>query len=85
MTGHSLAVRKIAASPHSGALVATASYDMSVRIWDVDLGRCIAIWDGHTEFAIGVEWSLFGEGWIGSAGWDGKVYVGDWAREWRKV
>ena len=85
LSGHGLAVRKIASCPHSGNLLASASYDMSVRIWDLDLGRAVAIWDGHTEFAYGVDWSLFGEGWVGSVGWDGRVFVGDWAREWRKV
>ena len=78
-------MRNIATCPHAGNLLASASYDMSVRIWDLDLGRTVAIWDGHTEFAYGVDWSLFGEGWVGSVGWDGRVFVGDWAREWRKV
>jgi peroxin-7 len=83
--GHTLAVRKIATSPHQGNLLASASYDMTVRMWDVDRSKCVGIWDGHREFAYGVEWSLFGEGWVGSVGWDGKVFVSDWAREWKKV
>jgi hypothetical protein len=58
---------------------------MTVRIWDVDMQRAVAVWEGHSEFAYGVEWSLFGEGWVGSVGWDGRVFVGDWAREWRKL
>jgi peroxin-7 len=85
MMGHTLAVRKIATSPHQRSLLASASYDMSVRMWDVERGVCVGVWDGHREFAYGVEWSLFGEGWVGSVGWDGKVFVGDWAREWKKV
>jgi WD40 repeat protein len=58
---------------------------MTLQIWDLELGKSIALWDGHTEFAFGIEWSLFGEGWVGSAGWDGKVFVGDWEREWKKL
>jgi peroxin-7 len=85
LSGHALAVRKVAASPHSGSLLASASYDMTVRTWDLDKQRCVGVWEGHSEFAYGVEWSLFGEGWIGSVGWDGRVFVGDWEREWRKV
>lgn len=69
---------------------------MTTRIWDWQgnvegrqgqggHGREIARFDGHTEFAYGVEWSLFGEGWVGSVGWDGRVFVSDWKREWKKV
>jgi len=85
LTGHTLAVRKIAASPHTGNILASASYDMTVRIWDLETGRAVSVWDGHTEFAYGVDWSLFGEGWLGSVGWDGKVFISDWAREWKKL
>jgi len=88
LQGHSLAVRKIAASPHDGRLLASASYDMTVRIWDWQQpggGREVARWEGHSEFAYGVEWSLFGEGWVGSVGWDGRVFVSDWKREWKMV
>ena len=86
LQGHSLAVRKIAASPHDGRLLASASYDMTVRIWDWQAGgREVARWEGHSEFAYGVEWSLFGEGWVGSVGWDGRVFVSDWKREWKMV
>jgi len=71
---------------------------MTTRIWDWQgnaegrqgsglrgHGREVARFEGHTEFAYGVEWSLFGEGWVGSVGWDGRVFVSDWKREWKKV
>lgn len=35
-TGHAYAVRKVAFSPHSPSLLASASYDMSARIWNID-------------------------------------------------
>jgi len=55
---------------------------MTCRIWDVDLGKCVAVCSHHKEFAYGVEWSLFGEGWIGTVGWDGRLFVTDWKRQW---
>ncbi len=35
MPGHSYAVRKVICSPHSGNLVASCSYDMTVCLWDI--------------------------------------------------
>ena len=64
--GHSLAVRKAATSPYDGNLLASASYNMTVRVGDWAGGRCLAVWNGRSEFVVGVEWSLFGEGWIES-------------------
>ncbi|TDZ35363.1 Peroxisomal targeting signal 2 receptor [Colletotrichum spinosum] len=34
MQGHDYAVRRLAWSPHAGDLLLTASYDMTVRLWD---------------------------------------------------
>ncbi|KAN0060100.1 peroxisomal targeting signal 2 receptor [Thecaphora frezii] len=36
LLGHEYAVRKVAWSPHAPNVVASASYDMTARIWDVD-------------------------------------------------
>jgi WD40 repeat protein len=58
---------------------------MTVRMWDIERGQCLAVFPGHTEFAVGVDWSLFGEGWIGSVGWDGRVCIAEWTREWKKL
>ena len=38
MPGHSYAVRKVICSPHSGNLVASCSYDMTVCLWDIKSG-----------------------------------------------
>eukprot|EP00983_Pelagomonas_calceolata_P121805 1160836-Pelagomonas_calceolata.AAC.6 len=32
-------------------------------------------WDHHTEFAVGLDWSVLREGLIASAGWDQSVAV----------
>ncbi|KIS68509.1 uncharacterized protein UMAG_03596 [Mycosarcoma maydis] len=34
--GHEYAIRKVAYSPHSPQMLASASYDMTARIWDTD-------------------------------------------------
>jgi len=35
LIGHEYAVRRVAWSPHSASLLASGSYDMSARVWDV--------------------------------------------------
>lgn len=36
LLGHEYAVRKVAWSPHSATMLASGSYDMTARIWNVD-------------------------------------------------
>jgi len=46
--GHEDAILSLSPSPE-GTLVATASKDKTVRVWDVATGTCVAICEGHTE------------------------------------
>lgn len=78
MQGHEYAVRKVAWSPHSADILISASYDMTVRLWNdgsggqpsiapqgpqgLRLGQQMGIMNRHTEFATGVDWCLFGAG-----------------------
>jgi hypothetical protein len=32
-------------------------------------------WDHHTEFAVGLDWSMLAEGLLASAGWDQQVVI----------
>lgn len=79
LEGHQYAVRKVAWSPHLSDVLLSASYDMTCRVWKTtgevgEIGRM----DRHSEFATGVDWTLFGEpGWCASTGWDEKVLVWD--------
>lgn len=89
LPGHEYAVRRLAWSPHLSDVLLSASYDMSCRVWtdgsEVDkggsgigLGRELGRMDAHTEFAMGVDWCLFGaEGWCASCAWDERVLVWD--------
>lgn len=89
MEGHGYAVRRVAWSPHESDVLISASYDMTVRVWTdgskyprdpsspVLRGKQIGLMNRHTEFATGVDWCLFGEGWVASVGWDERVMLWD--------
>lgn len=93
LPGHEYAVRKVAWSPHLPDILLSASYDMSCRVWNDGSamgigepnstisyggGRQLGRMDRHTEFAVGVDWCMFGaEGWCASVGWDERVLVWD--------
>ena len=94
LAGHEYAVRRVSWSPHLSDVLLSASYDMSCRVWTdgstmgVDQpqvggqvgqrGRELGKMDRHTEFAIGVDWCLFGaEGWCATTAWDERVLVWD--------
>ena len=77
--GHGYAVRKVAWSPHLSDVLLSASYDMTCRVWRTtgDVGE-IGRMERHSEFATGVDWTLFGEpGWCASTSWDERVLVWD--------
>lgn len=90
MQGHEYAVRRLAWSPHAADVLISASYDMTVRVWNdgsaappdpsspVKTGRQLGLMNRHTEFATGVDWCLFGAGgWVASVGWDERVLLWD--------
>lgn len=76
LSGHQLAVRSIKSSNSAHDLLATASYDMTSRIFDPEQHSCIRKVDLHSEFVCDVDWSDFGDGsWIASVGWDESLYI----------
>ncbi|KAK9457919.1 WD40-repeat-containing domain protein [Dipodascopsis uninucleata] len=91
LLGHEYAIRKVAWSPHVTELLMSASYDMTVRIWEDRTaakspiatrlhhgGGLQGVWDRHSEFVVGCDWSLWGtEGWVCTVGWDEMVWVWD--------
>ncbi|KIK35434.1 hypothetical protein CY34DRAFT_812149 [Suillus luteus UH-Slu-Lm8-n1] len=67
-------VRTIALSP-DGKKVVSGSRDGGVRLWDIDTGKVVARWMGHTEEVKSVCWSQNGQR-VLSGSYDGT------AREW---
>lgn len=78
MAGHALPVRRVRCSPHEASIVASASYDFSVCLWDIGdaaalQGALVQRASHHREFATGVDWALFRPGIVASCGWDRAV------------
>lgn len=72
-TGHLASVNSIAWSP-DGKLIASASDDTYVEIFDASSGQLKVIYSGHTEEVAAVAWSPDGK-LIASGGQDGTVQV----------
>ena len=45
LTGHGMAITGVAVSPHSPYLIATASLDQTIRVWDITDGKTIKVVD----------------------------------------
>jgi len=79
LPGHEYAVRKVQWSPHRADIIASASYDMTCRVWSTmpsaHQPALRAIHDQHTEFVAGCAWSLYDEGMLASCSWDHSVHL----------
>jgi peroxin-7 len=76
LPGHEYAVRRVKCSPHRGNIIASASYDMSVRLWDMAAPvPMVELHDAHTEFVLGVDFNLYVEGQIATCAWDENVHI----------
>ena len=67
---HQLAVRRVKFSPHSDAVLCSCSYDTSVKVCSVEAGKLDLSYDHHSEFVLGIDFSIFQRDLIASTGWD---------------
>eukprot|EP00727_Mastigamoeba_balamuthi_P001447 m51a1_g113 hypothetical protein (315) ;mRNA; f:348793-350000 len=75
LQGHGFAVRKCKWSPFSEAVLASVGYDLSMRLWDTAQKRQLEAYTAHTEFVVGVDWSLNVENQLATCSWDQTVHV----------
>jgi len=76
LRGHYRAVRKVRWSPWSATTLASSGYDMVVRRWELtSLNPMAGCWEGHTEFATGLDWSLRSKDLIASCAWDQSIHL----------
>ncbi|KAG2345516.1 WD40 repeat-like protein [Suillus weaverae] len=68
-------VYNMALSPN-GKTVVSGDTDRKVKLWDVETGKIIAKWTGHTESVMSVCWSVDGRE-VGSGSQDGTARVWD--------
>ncbi len=75
LEGHSSDVSSVSFSP-DGSTLASASYDSTVKMWDVSTRQNIATLEGHTGWVESVSFSPNGST-LASGSWDGTVKLWD--------
>ena len=74
LRGHTRAVQSVSWSP-DGQMLASGSYDETVRVWDVNSGKALKALNGHTNWVNSVSFSLDGQ--LASGSNDNTIRVWD--------
>lgn len=75
LRGHRAAVYAVAFRP-DGERMVSASFDHSIKVWDVDTGRLVRTFTGHQDKVLALSYSADGRQ-LASAGLDGTVRLWD--------
>lgn len=75
LTGHNNSVQALAATP-DGRLLVSASWDRTVRVWDLATGRAVHVFEGHDQYVESVGITPDGRSAV-SGSVDGSVRVWD--------
>ncbi|XP_069090751.1 peroxisomal biogenesis factor 7 isoform X2 [Pleurodeles waltl] len=76
LRGHSYAVRRVKFSPFHATILASCSYDFTVRLWDFSKPESLLeTIEHHSEFACGLDLSLHVPGQVADCAWDETVKV----------
>ncbi|CAG0891787.1 unnamed protein product [Cyprideis torosa] len=73
LTGHSTSVMCVKFNP-SGSLLASASGDKTVRLWNAETGACVSVLQGHGRYVTSVSFSIDGK-WLASGSNDRTVRI----------
>uniref|UniRef100_A0A2C9KTH2 Peroxin-7 n=1 Tax=Biomphalaria glabrata TaxID=6526 RepID=A0A2C9KTH2_BIOGL len=63
------------ASPFNGAILASASYDFTVRLWNIQKQICLQTVENHSEFVYGLDFNLHIPGQMADCSWDELVHI----------
>ena len=75
LEGHTDVVWSVAFSP-DGSMLASGSFDQTIRLWNVDTGQILHTLTGHTSDVTSVAFSLNGDT-LASASWDSTIRLWD--------
>uniref|UniRef100_A0AAR2KUL8 Coronin n=1 Tax=Pygocentrus nattereri TaxID=42514 RepID=A0AAR2KUL8_PYGNA len=76
LQGHTEKIYSIKFHPHASGLLVSSSYDMTVRLWDLDTGNEVRKLSGHQDQIFGMAWSPNGK-FLATVCKDGKVRLYD--------
>ncbi|KAI4890469.1 hypothetical protein NFI96_021847 [Prochilodus magdalenae] len=76
LQGHTEKIYSIKFHPHASGLLVSSSYDMTVRLWDVETGNEVKKLSGHQDQIFGMAWSPNGK-FLATVCKDGKVRLYD--------
>ncbi|KAJ8346047.1 hypothetical protein SKAU_G00302400 [Synaphobranchus kaupii] len=76
LRGHTEKIYSIRFHPLAAGLLASSSYDLSVRLWDLEAGEEVKLLRGHLDQIFGLAWSPDGQ-FLATVCKDGKVRIYD--------